>query len=152
MDAIYEALGIPVYKEIDFANLLKYDYGFYLDWQDEEDREKNEAQVFTWSHGVVTRHYLYKGRIETKEYLYLHYWCRPTSFRIHEYDPNKQYLIYPDVTTDKPFHMDEELIRRKSKRSKVKYYAKSIWFNRHKITLERIVFNVKGMLGYKNGC
>ena len=35
MDAIYEALDIPVYKEIDFANLLKYDYGFYLDWQEE---------------------------------------------------------------------------------------------------------------------
>ena len=32
MDDIYEALQIPVYKKIDFANLLKYDYGFFLDW------------------------------------------------------------------------------------------------------------------------
>ncbi len=82
--------------------------------------------------------------------MYLHYWCRPTSFRIREYDPNKQYLIYPDVTTDRPYEITEDLIRRKSKRSKVKYYAKVLWFNRHKITLERILFNVKGMLGYKS--
>lgn len=150
MDAIYEALDIPVYKEIDFANLLKYDYGFYLDWQEEGDKEKNDAQVFTWSNGVVTRYYLYRGKIETREYLYLHYWCRPTTFRIKRYDPNLQYLIYPDVTTDEPFEMSERLIRRKSKRNRIKFYAKVLWFNRHKITLERIIFNVKGMAGYKS--
>lgn len=150
MDAIYEALDIPVYKEIDFANLLKYDYGFYLDWQEEGDKDKNDAQVFTWSNGVVTRYYLYRGKIETKEYLYLHYWCRPTTFRIKRYDPNLQYLIYPDVTTDEPFEMSERLIRRKSKRNRIKFYAKVLWFNRHKITLERIIFNVKGMAGYKS--
>ena len=38
MDDIYEALQIPVYKKIDFANLLKYDYGFFLDWGKEEDK------------------------------------------------------------------------------------------------------------------
>ena len=72
MDAIYEGLNIPVYKGIDFANLLKYDYGFYLDWQTEEDREKNKAQIFTWCNGAVMRYYLYKGEIHTQEYLYLH--------------------------------------------------------------------------------
>lgn len=150
MDAIYEGLSIPVYKGIDFANLLKYDYGFYLDWQEEADREKNESQVFTWKNGRITRYYLYRGNIETQEYMYLHYWCRPTSFRIREYDPTKQYLIYPDVTTDRPYEITEDLIRQKSKRSKIKYYAKVLWFNRHKITPERILFNVKGMLGYKS--
>lgn len=149
MDVIYEGLGIPVYKGIDFANLLKYDYGFYLDWQSEEDREKNEAQIFTWKNGVITRYYLYQGKIATKEYMYLHYWCRPTTFKIKEYNPEKQYLIYPDTTTDKYYEITPDLIKKKSKRSKIKYYAKSIWFNRKKITLERIIFNVKGMLAYK---
>ena len=149
MDAIYEGLSIPVYKGIDFVNLLKYDYGFYLDWQDESDREKNEAQVFTWQNGRITRYYLFHGAVETKEYMYLHYWCRPTSFRIREYDSAKQYLIYPDVTTDRPYEITADLIRRKSRRSKIKFYAKTLWFNRHKITPERIVFNVKGMLAYK---
>ena len=79
----------------------------------------------------------------------MHYWCRPTTFKIKEYDPKKQYLIYPDTTTDKFYEITPELIRKKSKRSKLRYYAKSIWFNRKKITWERIVFNVKGMLAYK---
>lgn len=149
MDAIYEKLKIPVYKKIDFANLLKYDYGFYLDWQKDEDKEKNQAQVFTWQNGRVMRYYLYKKKIRTKEYLYLHYWCRPTSFKIREYRVDKQYLIYPDTTTDKYFEITEDLIRKKSKRSRVKYYIKSIWFNRKKITFERIIFNLKGMLAYK---
>lgn len=149
MDAIYKGLGIPVYKGIDFANLLKYDYGFYLDWQTEDDREKNEAQIFTWQNGVITRYYFHHGNIETQEYLYLHYWCRPTTFRIREYDPKKQYLIYPDTTTDKFYPITPELIRKKSKRSKLRFYAKSIWFNRRKLTLERILFNIKGMMSYK---
>ena len=50
MDAIYEGLNIPVYKGIDFANLLKYDYGFYLDWQTEEDREKTRHRFL---HGAM---------------------------------------------------------------------------------------------------
>ena len=38
---------------------------------------------------------------------------------------------------------------KRSRRSKVKYYLKVLWFNRKKITWKRIVFNVKGMLKYK---
>ena len=66
-----------------------------------------------------------------------------------EYDEQKDYLIYADTTTDKPFELTPELILKRSRRSKVKYYAKVLWFNRKKITWERIVFNVKGMLNYK---
>ena len=80
MDDIYEALQIPVYKKIDFANLLKYDYGFFLDWGKEEDAYKNEHQVFTWHNGTLLRHYLDHGKIKDEEYMYLHYWCRPTTF------------------------------------------------------------------------
>jgi hypothetical protein len=149
MDDIYEALQIPVYKKIDFANLLKYDYGFFLDWGKEEDAYKNEHQVFTWRNGTLLRHYLDHGKIKDEEYMYLHYWCRPTTFAIKEYDEQKDYLIYADTTTDKPFELTPGLILKRSRRSKVKYYAKVLWFNRKKITWERIVFNVKGMLNYK---
>ena len=75
MDDIYEALQIPVYKKIDFANLLKYDYGFFLDWGKEEDAYKNEHQVFTWHNGTLLRHYLDHGKIKDEEYMYLHYFC-----------------------------------------------------------------------------
>ena len=130
-------------------NLLKYDYGFFLDWGKEEDAYKNEHQVFTWHNGTLLRHYLDHGKIKDEEYMYLHYWCRPTTFAIKEYDEQKDYLIYADTTTDKPFELIPELILKRSRRSKVKYYAKVLWFNRKKITWERIVFNVKGMLNYK---
>ena len=81
--------------------------------------------------------------------MYLHYWCRPTTFAIKEYDEQKDYLIYADTTTDKPFELTPELILKRSHRSKVKYYAKVLWFNRKKITGERIVFHVQGLLNYK---
>lgn len=149
MDDIYEYLGIDVYKQIDFANLLKYDYGFYLDWEGEENAYKNRRQVFTWQNGVLTRHYLYNDKIYTQDYMYLHYWCRPTTFKIKNYSAKQCYLIYPDTTTEFDGYITAELIKKRSKRSKVKYYAKSIWFNRKKITLERILFNLKGMLNYK---
>ena len=149
MDDIYEALHIPVYKKIDFANLLKYDYGFFLDWGNAEDAYKNEHQVFTWQNGTLLRHYLDHGKIMEEEYMYLHYWCRPTTFAIKEYNEKKRYLIYADTTTDKKFELTPQLIIRKSRRSKLKYYVKVLWFNRKKITWERIVFNVKGMMNYK---
>ena len=85
MDNIYKKLEISVYEKIDFANLLKYDYGFYLDWEAKEDAYKNEHQVFTWKNGQLLRHYLANGKIHQEEYMYLHYWCRPTTFRISEY-------------------------------------------------------------------
>lgn len=132
MDDIYDYLGIEVYKGIDFANLLKYDYGFFLDWKDKTEDYKNEWQVFTWKDGCLTRHYLYQGKIYTEDYMYLHYWCRPTTFRIKEYRKEQCYLIYPDTTIEYTGAITPELIRKKSKRSKVKYYAKSIWFNRKK--------------------
>lgn len=149
MDDIYESLNIPVYKEIIFANLLKYDYGFFLDQQKEEDKYKNEYQVFTWKDGQLTRHYLEDGEIRTEDFYYLHYWCRPTTYKIAEYNSQKQYLIYPDTTTDKYYEITPELIQKKSRRSKLKYYAKSIWFNRKKITIKRIVFNIRGMIQYR---
>ena len=73
------------------------------------------------------------------------------TFDIKEYDSDKQYLIYADKTTDKYYDITADLIRKKSKRNKIRYYAKSIWFNRRKLTLERILFNIKGMLAYKKG-
>lgn len=149
MDDIYEGLNIPVYSEIIFANLLKYDYGFYLDQQTDENKFKNEHQIFTWNNGNLIRHYINDGKIESEEYMYLHYWCRPTTFKISEYKEDKQYLIYADTTEDKDYNITPELVLKKSKRSKIKYYAKSIWFNRKKLTLERIVFNIKGMFNYK---
>lgn len=149
MEEIYHKLKIPYYQEVNFIHLKKYDYGFYMAHLPEGFGYKNKYQVFTWKNGEINRHYLYKEKIITEEYMYLHYWCRPTTFKIREYDLTKQYLIYPDVTTDRNFEITPELIRKKSKRSKVKYYVKSIWTNRKKITMKRILFNIRKMIEYQ---
>lgn len=152
MERLYNKLNIEYYKEVNFAHLKKYDYGFFLDLLPSTEDYKNKYQVFTWKRGQLIRHYLDKNNdIKTEEYMYLHYWCRPTTFDIKEYDSDKQYLIYADKTTDKYYDITADLIRKKSKRNKIRYYAKSIWFNRRKLTLERILFNIKGMLAYKKG-
>lgn len=149
MECIYKELNIPYYHKVNYVHLKKYDYGFFMDLLPASEDYKNEYQVFTWQNGNLLRHYLKNGEIFTEEYMYLHYWCRPTTYKISEFKADKQYLIYPDITTDKYYEITPDLIRKKSKRSKLKYYAKSIWFNRNKITVERIIFNVKGMLSYK---
>lgn len=149
MDVIYQKLNIPVYSEVVFANLLKYDYGFFLDQQKKEDLYKNKYQIFTWKNGKLIRHYLDSGVVKTEEYLYLHYWCRPTSFKIKEYNTQKQYLIYADTTTDRVVSITPKLVKKLGTRNAVRYYAKSIWWNRKKLTLKRVIFNIKGMWAYK---
>lgn len=146
IEAIYKHLGIDYYKEINFANLTKYETKFHLDLMPKEDEYKNNRQVFTWDNGKILRHYLHDGRVFTEEYMYIHFWCRPMTYKVSNYNKNK-YLIYSDVVTDKDFELTEKLIKNKGKSHPVAFYAKSIWKNRHKLTPERIIFNIKGSLG-----
>lgn len=146
IEAIYNHLGIEYYKEINFANLTKYETKFHLDLMPEEEEYKNDRQVFTWDNGKILRHYLDNDKIITEEYMYIHFWCRPMSYKVNDFSKNK-YLIYSDVVTDKDFELTESLIKRKGRSHPVKFYAKSLWKNRHKLTPERIIFNIKGSLG-----
>ncbi|MCC8073702.1 MAG: hypothetical protein LIO62_06210 [Clostridiales bacterium] len=147
MDNIYKALRIPYYNKVIFANLTKYERKFHLGSMPKKYEYKNRRQIFTWENGKVLRHYLDNGKIFTEEYLYIHFWCRPMSYRVKNFSQNTKYLIYSDVLTDKPFTITSSLINRKGISHPVRFYAKSIWKNRHKITLERIIFNIKGSLG-----
>ena len=136
MQSIYKELGVPVYS-------------FNLSWQTQEEKFKNKHQIFTWQDGVLLRWYVHEDKLYSEEMLYLHYWCRPTTLKIKKYDRSRRLTIYPDVTTDKPYEITADFVLKKSKQSKYVYYAKSIWANRKKITLERIIFNIKGMSRYK---
>ncbi|MBQ7202772.1 MAG: hypothetical protein IJS03_02005 [Eubacterium sp.] len=149
MDAIYKELGIPFYSKVDYANLSKYDYSFELTMQTEEEQYKNKNQIFTFKDGHILRHYVYKDTLYTEEVMYLHYWCRPTTIKVKNYDPHKQLVIYPDVTIESEAEITKEYVLSLCTQNRVKYYAKSIWANRKKLTIERIIFNIKGMTGYK---
>ncbi|MDD6728003.1 MAG: hypothetical protein PUE08_02115 [Eubacteriales bacterium] len=146
MEAIYNYLGIPYSQNISYANLTKYETKFHIDLMPKEDEYKNKRQVFTWKDGTLMRHYLHDEKIYDEEYMYIHFWCRPMSYKISDFSDTAEYLIYSDVVTDKPFKLTEKLIKNKGRSHPVAFYAKSLWKNRHKLTPERIIFNIKGSL------
>ena len=71
------------------------------------------------------------------------------SYKVSDYSDKAEYLIYSDVVTDKPFKLTQKLINAKGISHPVAFYAKSLWQNRHKLTPERIIFNIKGSLKSK---
>lgn len=149
MDNIYKILNIPYYNEIIFANLEKYSYGFSLDLMPKEEDFKNKYQIFTLEDGKLYRYYLNNGMIEKEEYFYIHFWCRPMTYRPKVYDINKKYIIYSDVVDYLKKDITPKLIYKKGKGNMIIYYIKSIWKNRRKITIEKIIFNIKGMINYR---
>lgn len=56
--------------------------------------------------------------------------------------------MYPEVVTDREYKITAKLIKKKGSHNPVRFYIKSIWFNRKKITLKRILFNIKGRMKY----
>lgn len=149
MDKIYKKLQIPYYSEINFANLLKYEYGFFLDLLPKELDYKNKHQVFVLEDGKINRYYLHNNQISCEEFFYIHFWCRPITYAPKEYIETKKYLMYADRVEELKGNITAKLIKNKSKNSKIAYYSKAIWFNRKKITLKKIIFNIKGMLKHK---
>lgn len=149
MEEIYNALGIPYYMQTNYIHLLKYDYGFFLGHKPEQEAYKNKHQIFTIHNGTLYRYYLEGDKIKREEYMYIHFWCRPISFRVSKYDSKSTYLIYPEVVTDHKHQLTPAFIKRKGSHNPIRFYVKSIWFNRKKITLQRVIFNIKGRMKYK---
>lgn len=149
VDSIFEKLEIPTFRKIVYANLAKYHKNFSLSWITPQDEYKNKNQVFVWEDGKLNRYYYHNGGVGTDEFMYLHYWCRPTTFKINEYSTAKKYLIYPDITTDKDFELTPKFVYKKSKGSFVIFMAKTLYRNRKKLTPERIWFNIKDLIRKK---
>lgn len=129
-----------------FANLDKYNYGFYL-CDCLSDPMRNNHQLFSFDRGHIIRYYLDKdNKVHEEEFLYLHYWCRPISFKIKDY--NNVIWIYPEIACDKKIVVSPHALKKYTRRNPIRYYAKSIWQNRKRITLKRIMFNLKGKAKY----
>ena len=148
LDAIFQYLGKEYYHNTDFANLLKYNSGFYLYAMPDDDKQNNKFQIFTWHGGTLLRHYLNKnGSIESREFCYIHFWCRPMKFDVHTLNTDSTYYIYPDVMTDKEIGITVKSLKKYGSRSRIPFLLDMLWVNRHKISWRKIVFNIKGMLG-----
>lgn len=146
---IYDEMNIPYYKETNFAHLSKYDYGFVLRHLPKEYEFKNNRQIFIWDDGKIIRKYLYNGQIFSEEFMYIHFFCRPMTYKMKEYDVTKKYVMYADVAEELKVPISYEYINKKGRNSKIKYYTKSAYYNRKKLTPKRIIKNIKTFIRYK---
>lgn len=98
MYTIFRQEMIELYEEPVYAsiNITKAHFELSVYPYDNTDEKKNKNTVFTWKDGVLHRHYIRNGRIEVKEYMYLHLQAHPmqNTFEWNE-EPNA-YLIVPN--------------------------------------------------------
>lgn len=149
MDDIYNALGIPYYKETVFAHLEKYEYGFFVKYLPKEDDYKNEHQVFTWKEGRLFRQYVFQGKVISEEFMYIHFFCRPIRFKFSCCADGDAFLIYADGVEKYNKEITSNVILKHSKNTALHYYATSIWYNRKKLTPKRIWGNIQRMVKRK---
>ena len=150
MEAIYNYLKIPYYKETNFAHLSKYDYSFVLKYLPDEDYYKNNRQVLVWDKGTLKRYYIDKNNtIGNDEFMYIHFFCRPMTYKFNPSKIADKYVIYPDVVRELNEPITVEFINKHGKNSKLVYYAKSIYYNRKKLTLKKIMGNIHRMIAHK---
>ncbi len=152
MNDIYDYLGIPYFKTVNFAHLSKYEYSFYLWHLPEKYNYKNKRQIFIYDNGSLIRYYLDRqNNIKSEEFMYIHFFCRPMAYKATGIEKNKRYIIYPDVLECYDGEVTKKLVNKKGKKSAFFYYVSSIWYNRKKITIKRIIFNTKEMLKRRIG-
>ena len=146
---MYDKMNIQYYKDTIYAHLNKYEASFYLGHMRKEDSYKNKKQIFQWENGVLKRYYLLNHEIYNEEFMYIHFWCRPITYKVKEYSSNDTYIMYPDVVKIYDKKITERLIKRYGNQSKFKFILKMLYFNRKKLTLERIKFNINSFLRYR---
>lgn len=154
MADLYKALNIPQYTETNFAHLDRFTTSFYLLYLPEEDGYKNNRQVFTWENGKIIRNYLDGTNVKREEYMYIHLFSRPISFKAKTYSKDITYAIYPDVVKEiEKDKLDYKFIKRHGTCSTLHFYVKVAWFYRKKITVSKLAFYLrkKANLAVKRG-
>lgn len=143
IDYIYDYLNIPYYSETIFAHLKKYEAGFFLGAFPATCNKFNKYQIFTWEKGKLMRHYLDQNRIVSSEFMYIHFFCRPLKYKVRTIGVRTKLVIYPDCVTDKDIPITIDNIKRYGQRNKFSFIIESLWINRRKITLARLMQNVR---------
>lgn len=144
MADLYKALNIPQYTETNFAHLDRFTTSFYLLYLPEWEGYKNNRQVFSWENGKIIRNYLDGSIVKKEEYMYIHLFSRPISFKAKEYTKDNVYAIYPDIVREvKKEQIDYQFIKRHGTCNAFQFYAKVAYFNRKKMTIKKIIYNLK---------
>lgn len=141
---LYDALNITYYKKTNFAHLDRFTNSFFLLYLPEGEKYRNNRQVFAWENGAITRYFIEEDKMCQEEYMYLHLFSRPISFKADKYCEDDVYVIYPDVVRniDKN-NLNFTFVKKHGTCSALRFYVKVAYFNRKKITLRKIVFNLR---------
>lgn len=92
--------------------------------------------------------------MKREEYMYIHLFSRPISFKAKTYSKDIIYAIYPDVVKEiEKDKLDYKFIKKHGTCSTLYFYAKVAWFYRKKITVSKLVFYLrkKAKLAAKRG-
>lgn len=139
IEALYDYLQIPVYREVHFAHLLKYFKDFHLGYLPQEEAYKNDNNIFSWKKGTLYRYYLKNGSAARDEMLYIHFFCREMNIKIRSYDNLSQVILYPNCIEEMNDPISETLIKRKAHTSLVIFKLKYLYKNRKKISPKKIL-------------
>lgn len=143
MDFIYDYLQIPYFNQTVFAHLKKYESGFFLGAMPASKNQNNRFQVFEWKYGRLFRYYLKDKELVKEEFMYIHYFCRPIKFKVAKINDSTRLVMYPDTVTDKSINITLNNVKKYGQRSKISFLLESLWKNRKKITLNRILLNIE---------
>ena len=146
---MYKAMGKEYYNETNYAHLNKYESSFYLGHLTKDDVYKNKRQAFGWKDGTLTRYYLYNNKVDTEEFMYIHFWCRPITYKIKKCSSKDMFVMYPDVVRKYDRPIDIKFLKRHGHKGKIPFLIKTMIRNRKKITPKRIIFNIKSFSGYR---
>lgn len=136
---IYDYLQISYYRETNFAHLDRFNTSFFLGHMPISEDYKNKRQLFVWKKGKVLRKYLFNRQIHQEEFMYLHFFSRPISYKEKTYNLTDQYVIYPDIVKNLNKEVDRSYIKCYGKCSSIRFYCKVAYFYRKKLTLKKIV-------------
>ncbi len=96
IEEIYKKLNIPYYSKVDFAHLAKYETKFLFSESSERRRLQKRADGFYLGKRSFYA-IIYITVKSLKKYMYIHFWCRPMSYKVKNFSDNAKYLIYSDV-------------------------------------------------------
>lgn len=145
MNMICHWLKLPEFVDVCFAHLDKFSKGFFLKKRPYCENTYNNYQIFTWKNGTLIRNYLDGNLIKSEEFMYIHFWCRPMKYKVSSISSNTMYYIYPDCFTDSSIGISVRSLKKYGTRSRVAFYINILWLNRKKITIGKIISNIKSL-------
>lgn len=152
---IFKKLNKNVYEVVNFAHLNKYTSNFQLVHL-EENVKNYYCQIFEWKNGEIKRYYVEENTLLSDEFMYIHLWCRPITYKVNNIDTD-HLLIYPDIITDNYKSINLKFVKNKGKKHPISFLLKAFWVNRKKISLKKIINNLinkrklKKYMEQKNG-